>query len=448
MASLQKVLELLNLRRTRVVMDFPLFATMMRHLQLPKVGGAYLEPMVISEVVESIPFSKEEVDVAWHVRKHGGALNVFAIAVPKDRQDGQVKLMRAAGMTPMAGYAKGEALSFAAGAPDAIVVNLESSHASVVLVLGHMPQVVHQVDFSQDERGAQARLEVLARAVDQVTSYSQTIGFREDAGAWPLVLTGEVTDALSAALPKLCQRPTVDFAPEINFPKNFQPALYSINLGLFLAYQSRQKDQEHAIHGRRVSLNLLAQRHMPLTVPVAPVAVFITLLLLWLHPYDVTAHVKTQVADTANLATNVGNLRKLVFTLRADLAQEKAIQAQIVGLQGESKLLHQRLDDLDGQMDTLLDRMQAITHTARPEHLVLQSVSQRADGFIVVGTASNYTTVLDYANNLRQSGLFTSSRVVRIEGKEDLMDPANSFVSFQVETKVPMTSDAPSLRKK
>ena len=60
-----KLVDKVGIRRGRVVMDLSLYTTLMRHLQIPKVRVRYLEPVVVSEVLESLPFNKDEVDITW-----------------------------------------------------------------------------------------------------------------------------------------------------------------------------------------------------------------------------------------------------------------------------------------------------------------------------------------------------------------------------------------------
>jgi hypothetical protein len=91
---LWKTLDKMGFRRGRVVMDLSLYTTLMRHLQIPKVRLRYLEPVVVSEVLESLPFSKDEVDISWQLHKEEEGQWVYAIALPKQRVDSQVKLVK------------------------------------------------------------------------------------------------------------------------------------------------------------------------------------------------------------------------------------------------------------------------------------------------------------------------------------------------------------------
>jgi Tfp pilus assembly protein PilN len=318
---------------------------------------------------------------------------------------------------------------------------LEATHASVVLVQEGLPRVVHQVVFAPGEDSARNRAELLARGVDQVSGYYHTLGSGEDSGTWPLVLTGRFSESLASALQQLSQRRTVTFGPELAWPEHFLPEEYAVNLGLFLAYQSRPKDRSRVVRSNWVSLNLLADRHMPRMVPMTPAAVFITLLLLWLHPFNVGAHVEDKLVSTNVLSGQIDVLKTRAQQHRANQALEKATEKETQELYRQRQILQLQLDELEGRMDSLLARLEAMTTTSLPPTMKLTSLIQRADEFALVGTATSYDEVLAYTENLRASGLFSDARVLKVDGWEDPDDPTAAAVSFQVEAKVPAAAE-------
>jgi hypothetical protein len=117
---LWELLNKIGIRQGRVVMDLSLYTTLMRRLRIPKVRGKYLQPVVTSEVLDSIPFDEDEVDLAWTLDKNDEEPSVFAIALPKQRVNSQVSLMKEAGLIPAAAYSKAAALALASGVPNAI----------------------------------------------------------------------------------------------------------------------------------------------------------------------------------------------------------------------------------------------------------------------------------------------------------------------------------------
>jgi Tfp pilus assembly PilM family ATPase len=109
------LLNKMGIRQGRVVMDLSLYTTLMRRLRIPKVRGRYLQPVVTSEVLDSIPFDEDEVDLTWTLERNDEEQSVFAIALPKQRVDSQVSLVKEAGLIPAAAYSKAAALALASG---------------------------------------------------------------------------------------------------------------------------------------------------------------------------------------------------------------------------------------------------------------------------------------------------------------------------------------------
>jgi hypothetical protein len=179
------LLNYIGLRQGRVVMDLSLYTTLMRRLRIPKVRGKYLQPVVASEVLDSILVDEDEVDLAWALEKNDEGQSVFAVTLPKQRVDSQVSLVKEAGLIPTAAYSKAAALALASEVPDSILIHLEPAEAAVVLAHQGEPQVVHQLEFGKGESTPEARARALARAANQVAGYYQPVGPKSRANLCP-----------------------------------------------------------------------------------------------------------------------------------------------------------------------------------------------------------------------------------------------------------------------
>ena len=191
-SPLRRLMQEMPARRSRLVTDMPIYAPLIRQLHLPKVSGRYRQQMILSEVLETIPFEPEEVDVSWQLRKDLEGEEAFAIAVPKGHVESQVGLIKEANLSPSAAYTKATALAFAVGIPDAIVVHLEQDRVATVLIHESTPQVVHQQDFPSTATDPREQADALAAAVDQVAGYYQARGPGSKSEPLPVVLTGQL----------------------------------------------------------------------------------------------------------------------------------------------------------------------------------------------------------------------------------------------------------------
>ena len=189
---LGRLLKEMPTGRVRLVTDMPMYAPMIRQLHLPKVAGRYRQQVILSEVLETIPFEPEEVDVSWRLRQDSQSEEAFAVAVPKRSVDDQVRIVKEAGLSPLAAYTKATALAFAIGIPNAIVVHLDRDRVATVLVHESTPQVVHQQEFPWTTTDPQEQADALAAAVDQVAGYYQARSPASDSDPLPVVLTGQM----------------------------------------------------------------------------------------------------------------------------------------------------------------------------------------------------------------------------------------------------------------
>ncbi|MCH8191756.1 MAG: hypothetical protein IIC80_10450, partial [Chloroflexi bacterium] len=114
-----------------MVAELPSHQSLVRCLELPIIRRRYLEPVVASEIQESIPFPSHEVEAAWTYRRRPGGLEAMAIVASRRDLDDRVSLLKAAGLVPGALFSRATALACAAGLPDALLVNVAPAWAEI-----------------------------------------------------------------------------------------------------------------------------------------------------------------------------------------------------------------------------------------------------------------------------------------------------------------------------
>ncbi|MCH7625668.1 MAG: hypothetical protein IIC83_07065, partial [Chloroflexi bacterium] len=282
-SRLEGLLEEIQLRRARIVTDLPLYTPLLRSFQLPKFRSKYLDPVILSEVLETIPFDERDVDVAWQYRQNNSGNEVFATAVPKTVVDKHIEVLRGLNVQPSAAYSRGTALAYAVGVPNAIVVHLAPEHSAVVLVRERAPQIIQELGLPEEAAGVERRIEVITHAVEQVGSYYQPLNGRSEDPLPPVIITGEfsVESGLLAKLRVALSNEVISFvATDIVYPEHFPPQEYAVNIGLALGDRARTKLRNKIKGDRGPTINLLSDRHLPRPWPVWPAASFMTILML------------------------------------------------------------------------------------------------------------------------------------------------------------------------
>ena len=438
------LLDQAGLRRGRVVMDFNLYTTLMRQLQVPKVTGRYLEPMIVSEVLDAIPFDKKEVDISWRLVKAQDEQSVFAVTLPKDRVDSQVRLVRDSGLFPAAAYSKANVLALAAGIPDAIIVHLEQTQTAIVLVSNGAPQVVHQLDFAESSSSPEEQGEAIARAVDQVAGYHQSFDPRVSNTQLPVILTGENSAESNPVVQNL--RQSLDwevraFAPPIECPEEFPIEQYATNVGLLLADRIQPQERDDDWDQKAPALDLLPKRHRPIPLPTFQAAVFFTLFLLAAHPFNLTEWIQAKELQTQVVSRELRDLQQQEKKHDIVLIDHQQSQSGYESARDQTVELQALMADLRGSVDTLLTRLDIITRQAKPDNVSLIAVAPSGENLTVMGGARSYAQALRYAANLRAYDVFEDARTVQIQGEGGQEAGEANIVSFQIKITLPVEDE-------
>ena len=433
-SRLRGLLEEIQLRRARIVTDLPLYTPLLRRFQLPKFRRKYLDPVIVSEVLDTIPFDEKEVDVAWQYRPNDSGNEVFATAVPKTVVDNHIEVLRGLNVQPSAAYSRGTALAHAIGVPNAIVVHLAPEHSAVVLVREHAPQIIQELGLPEEAAGVERRIEVISQAVEQVGSYYQPLIGKSEEPVPPVIVTGEFSSesGLLAKLRVALSNEVISFvATDIVYPEHFPPQEYAVNIGLALGDRARTKLRNKIKQGRGPTVNLLSHRHLPRPWPVWPVASFVTILMLAVLAINFSPLVGNLEVEAATLSTRLDNLKRQERTHRIEQGRARATQERIQSFELLTDSLLGQLDLLEEDLDVLLLRAEQITRKALFPAVSVNSLSLQGEEFSLTGSARTYEDVLQYTSNLREAGVFDDVRIIRI-ARPNTMD---ADVAFQIKIK-------------
>ncbi|MCH8826151.1 MAG: hypothetical protein IIB16_04265, partial [Chloroflexi bacterium] len=306
------LLNELQFRRLRVVADLPFYVPLMRHLQIPKIPKKYMDSVVVSEVLETVPFLDEEVDIPWQYRRNTEGSDVFAVAVPKKAVDEHVDILQQLNVHPHAAYSRSTGLAFAAGISNAIIVHLTKGQAAVILVLEGAAKTVNRVELGAAHLNDELQADLVTQAIEQVEVYYQPDRKSNAVANLPVLITGPLVDdsALADAIARRLPNEIMPFAPAITYPEHFVPHEYAVNIGLALSDMARSKVRNKLPTQRRPTVNLLSQRHLPKPWPVWPAATFVTLLMLGVMAVSLTSQVDAVELEAGTLDARLQNLER------------------------------------------------------------------------------------------------------------------------------------------
>ena len=404
----------------RLVTDLPLYVPLMRQLKLPEMRRRYLKSVVMSEVADSIPFAPDEVDVKWRLEGDLPDSSVYATVVQKEVIDGHVRRLTDASIRyPAATYSQAAALAEAANAPDSIVVHLGREQAAIVLVRDGNPQVVHQVLLPKADKDPQARAEAVARGVQQIVGFEQSVAAGEVGQLRPLVLTGEVPgdSELGEELQSILGRDVLPLSPNISYPDDFPIAEYAANVGLALLDRGNPRWWRALARNGQTSLNLLSERHIPRRVPVTAIGVFVALAFFALSAFNFTPRVGALTAEAAEAGSEVERKERLQRLHSLGKASAAKVEAESLEILQATLALEAHRGRLIEEMATLgafFERIRTITVTSLPEDVKVSNLSPKGDEFTLTGSAPTFEGAIQYAENIRLSGLFVGVSVRKV----------------------------------
>ena len=431
------LLEQLKVRGGRVVTDLPLSAPLLRHLHLPKMRRRYLQDVIEAEVNETLPFSLEEIDLAWHAQKNGTGQDVMAVAVSKQTMDAHVQLLADAGLRPKAVYPRALALAHAADIAEGIVTVVEPTRAFFVLVRGRVPQAVYEVDLKSKSASVADQAQAVARAVEEVAGFAQSLDGAGSDQPLPVVLTGQSSNEgpLSAQLRQTLQREILPLEPPLQYPDHFAPNEYAVNLGLALTDGARRSGRGKSAALAVPTLNLLPKRYLPRPLPVRPIAVVVGLVLLGLLAFAAGNQADSKAGEAVALSAQLDRLHLQERQLTLDRRIGQGIEKDTAVAAGLTMALEGQLADLEVEIGTLMARLEMLTEGALPSGVTLSGVAQRGDSFSLTGTAASYEDALDYMTNLRASSLFIDASLQEVTssggGRSDPQGQDIQTASFQ-----------------
>lgn len=426
-ARTQALLDELRLGTgVRLVTELPLYVPLMRQLSLPNIGRRYLESVVMSEAVRSIPFSESEVDIKWRLVQSKPEQKVVAIAVQKTVIDDHVATLQDAGVRPpSATYSQAAALALAAGVPDAIVLHQGPTQSALVLVRDGTPQAVHQVPKSEDSQDSEALAEVLARAVQQIIGFDQSLVEGAGAPRLPLVVTGNVDNdsPLIAELEQMLRREVRPMSPNLEWPEDFRASEYSTNLGLALLDRARPRPWRPDLRMGGASLSLVSARHLPRPLPLKPIGVFVVLALFAISAFNMAPRVDARTTEAADASDLLERKERQERIYRISLKRAETLGSDARAIRRETLSFEDRLAELQDEMDVLgewFNRIETITLISRPPNVSVSGLTPKADKFTLTGTAASLEDAIRYADNIRASGLFTDVNVREVQSSKGI----------------------------
>ena len=422
----------LGVRRYRLLIDAPLYDSLLRHKIIPKMPRRYLDRVITSEVIESIPFAEGEVDLTWQLKQLEDEHEVFAVAMPKKLVDQRAELLINNGMRPYAIHSQAVTLALATGGQDSIVVHVTATFADCVFVSHGIPLVVHRVFRGENLPDTDSWLMAVSDGIDQVGGFSEELSGNDDSDQLPVLLVGmhSGNPALISALVQTTQRVVIPCQGIGAYPVGFQASEFASNIGLALTVEPIKSKEKITFKGG-ARVGLLPDRHLPKKAPIAALLTFGLLGILAAMAIGLSMVTGSLAADLSDTSDRLARAERLARIREAPI-NNIVIDAGNLGTLANG--IRTQIAEFQTDINKLISRARTIAITARPNGVSIPAVGSEQEEVVVSGTAVSPESIFEYAANLRQSEFFEYATVVSITASDGSVSSqgSDSELSFSI----------------
>ncbi|MCH7553004.1 MAG: hypothetical protein IIC82_03280, partial [Chloroflexi bacterium] len=275
----------LRARGYRFITDVPFSGYLVRRVPVPYVQPRYMNDVVTTEVLESVPFRMADIDINWTLGRNGQGKEAVAVVIPKRSMDAHIEAIRRSGIKPRKAFSRADALVYGAGISDGIVANLQGDRLSLIVTQLKVPQVVSQISIPHENEGIEKQAKAIVKAIEQAASYGE--GTESDASGMPVVVTGEFvqrTELYNEVL-RLSERELREPSPQLQCPPEFPLGEYAVNVGLALADRANSPWAIPVTQHGWPTVDLLSERHRGTIVKPLPAATALLIASLLFGAY-------------------------------------------------------------------------------------------------------------------------------------------------------------------
>jgi len=208
-----------------------------RILDLPETSPQLLEAMLPREMKRELPVPLEEMRLSYQViGSENGHCRVFALGVPRDVLDPQVKAIELSGRKPHSMDIKPLALVRAVGLSDALIADLEPESIDVIVVRGGIPATIRTVGLRPQAGEIEDKIRRLGEELTRTVKFFNDTHPEPLAKSTPLCVTGSLAEevVLSGVAEAAVGLDWEPLSPPLDCPPRLRVATFMVNVGLAL----------------------------------------------------------------------------------------------------------------------------------------------------------------------------------------------------------------------
>lgn len=414
-----RIVQLLNDRQVstkKVIVGLSGLHSLTLVIQLPQLPESMLAEAVMREAAKVLPVSLDKLYLTWKaIPAPERKIRVFVIAVPRNTTDALLKTLQRADLTPHMMDIKSLALARMVNEPTAIVLDVQPTEYDIVIIGDGIPQPIRTIPISPDERLSwQKKLPMITDDLTRTMEfYDSTNPENPLAPDIPIYVSGELADE-----PEICQsladrlgRPVMRLSLPVSYPLGSYPSRYTVNLGLALKQLASRSKTSSLV----ADMDVLPSIYQPKSFSLTRVFAMTGAALAVVAIVSQITFIQSNASGIESLTNQLGTVNTIVEQHQQQLLEEKQTLSQAQTSQDTFTTALETLYMRRNDFNTCLEA----TTTYLTGEVTLSSISHGGSTLLVEVQSPSESDVIQYARNLRDSGIFSEVSIINMKRLSD-----------------------------
>lgn len=380
-----------------------------RVVSVPKLDRKLLAEVSRKEMERVSPVPLETLYISWQEVHLSGAQSALCLmGLPRDNVDSVIDAVKLSGLKIKAVELKPLVVARVIDEKTAAVVNIQTGGFDITIVANTVPELIRSLSFPSETLTEDERIPVIKEELSRTINFYNTSHAESQLKSnTSCYVSGIVSDKLVQGLGyDVKQLPNI-----INYPDHIDVAKFAANTGLALGESGDSQ------RWMQVKLNVLprlekaGQSRKAIVAPLIVLAIGVCIIVSMLFINN------TMAKETARLKLLVNDKTKQVTEIQKNLSADR------------DKITKQR-DDLKillNQVKTPLESLNASRGYINsdigkiiamlPGVMYLTGIDDNGETILLEGLAPDSDTVINYARDLKQTGLFNVVTIVSLSNQ-------------------------------
>jgi len=414
-----------NLKNKKILFSISGYHSLSRIITLPKLSSSMLYEAISREAVRALPTATDESHIFWHALDQAHSNQKFYIlATPKINLEAVTKSLRKGKALGGLGELKPLALARLARARQAVIVDIQSRSADIIIVVEGVP-VFFRVLIRDEQTSVLNIASEISRTVEFYNRNNSQQPINTDT---PLILTGPLcmSEVDLKAFVAALNHPVESLDELIKSPNGFSSKTYATNIGLALGAMT---DYE-SLPFKWVNINILSASYKPsrrfLKLSMASATAVLGLLSI-VPIYEMTNQA----------AVEKDGVQAKWYRLNQEVVVNRLANKEATRLDLALRDIQIQTEKLEKAQKTIMEQDKryavplAVIHETGTPGLIINAVSISNQLITLEGKAGNAESVVKYVASLEEKGMFSSVRIENIR----ISNPKTPEISFSLELK-------------